>query len=211
MTPQPMPPLVVSVAEIAHRVQAAGPRLGPTRVVLIDGPAGSGKTTLAARLWQALGSDPVLGQASIGDDAAPLPVQVLHADDMYEGWDGLPTLGDVLIDQVLAPMARGGAGRFRVWDWHRAQRAGEVEVSRPDVLIVEGVGVAMRRAREVASLVLWVEASPAERLRRGLARDGEGMRDEWLRWQRAEQEEFARQGTRAGADILIDGDRTLQP
>ncbi|MFW7414957.1 uridine kinase family protein [Demequina sp. SO4-18] len=204
MSPQQVPPVAASVAEIAMRARAAAPALGPTRLVLIDGPAGSGKTTLAARLAQALEREPAAGAPSAS-------VHVLHADDMYEGWDGLPSLDATLIDRVLAPIARGDAGRFRVWDWHRGQRAHEVEVPASDVLIVEGVGVAMRPARAYATLVVWVEAAPAERLRRGLARDGEEVRDEWLRWQSVEQAHFAREQTLLHADLRVDGDHPLDP
>jgi pantothenate kinase-related protein Tda10 len=117
-------------------VVAAPARLGRTRLVLVDGPAGSGKTTLAGRL------------------AATLGCGVLHGDDMYEGWGGLPTLWETLGEQVLEPLARGEAGRFRRWDWARGERAEWIEVPAADALVVEGVGVAGRRARPYASLVM---------------------------------------------------------
>ena len=48
------------LADLAARVRAGEPRLGGTRLVCIDGPAGSGKTTLTARLAAALGDDAVV-------------------------------------------------------------------------------------------------------------------------------------------------------
>src|SRR5690606_19498388 len=71
----------VSVADLARRVRESVPALGDVRLVCVDGPAGSGKTTLAGRLAEAL-------------DHAP----VLHLDDLYEGWSGL--------DGDLAPRLR---------------------------------------------------------------------------------------------------------
>ena len=43
-------PALTGFAALAERVRAAPPRLGGTRLVCVDGPAGSGKTTFAARL-----------------------------------------------------------------------------------------------------------------------------------------------------------------
>lgn len=203
---------MTSVGALADMVRTRPPRLGDTRLVLIDGPAGSGKTTLANRLALALGGAASPGSGAIDPDhPLPLhePLQILHADDMYEGWTGLDTLGDVLVDRVLAPLASGRSGRFRMWDWHQDGRTHPVDVHAREVLIVEGVGVAMRRARAHASVTVWIEAEPRERLRRGLARDGEQMRTEWIAWQRREQEEFARQGTRAEADVHLDGNRPI--
>ncbi|WP_062523232.1 (d)CMP kinase [Demequina silvatica] len=174
------------VRDLVAGVLAEPPRLGRTRLVLIDGPAGSGKTTLAGRLGSALGA------------------QVLHGDDMYEGWTGLSMLDQVL-DQVLAPLAEGRPGGFRRWDWHASARAERLEVPVDDALVIEGVGVASRAARARASSLIYVEAPWALRLERGIARDGEGMRAEWERWHIAEDRHLAREGTRDAAGWIIDG------
>jgi uridine kinase len=168
-------------------VVAAPARLGRTRLVLVDGPAGSGKTTLAGRL------------------AATLGCGVLHGDDMYEGWGGLPTLWETLGEQVLEPLARGEAGRFRRWDWARGERAEWIEVPAADALVVEGVGVAGRRARPYASLVMYVEAPREARHARGVERDGEALREEWLRWEAAEAPILGAEGTCEAADVVLDG------
>ncbi|MBJ7451459.1 MAG: uridine kinase, partial [Blastococcus sp.] len=59
-----------TIAAVAAGIMAAGPRLGGTRLVCVDGPAGSGKTTFAGRL-----------AAALGDDA-----ELVHMDDLYAGW-----------------------------------------------------------------------------------------------------------------------------
>lgn len=181
--------LLTQARAVAQRVERVAPALGSTRLVLIDGPAGSGKTTLARHLSSVLSAD--------------APVQTLHGDDMYEGWGGLPRLADVLIDQVIAPLAKGRPGEFRRWDWLTGARGERIAVPPRPVLVVEGVGVAMAAARVHASVVVWVEAPPEVCLRRGVERDGEAMRADWQRWQVAEQEQFAREGTRAAADVVI--------
>lgn len=208
-----------SVQQVVRLARAAGAKLGGTSLILIDGPAGSGKTTLAAHVAVALGGQASRGAGTyepptIGDDAADAatpswldrsPVQTLHGDDMYEGWAGLSTLDAVLIDLVLAPLSAGKTGRFRMWDWGASARTHLIEAPTRPYLIVEGVGVASPAARAFASCVVFVEAPPALRLARGLARDGEAMREEWLTWQRAETDHLARSGARDAATVIVDG------
>lgn len=177
------------LAALAAAVRSTPPRVGAVRLVVVDGPAGSGKTTLADRLAEEL-------------DGAP----VIHLDDMYEGWDGLaPPLWSRLQEQVLEPLGAGRAARFQRYDWHAGRFADWVEVPRHPVLVVEGVGAAARVVDRWASLRVWVEAPPDLRLQRGIARDGEAMRANWLAWRRAEDAHFAADGTRDRADVVIDG------
>ncbi|NTV38997.1 MAG: AAA family ATPase [Demequinaceae bacterium] len=176
-----------SVAQLAQAVLVAPPRCGRTRVVLIDGPAGSGKTTLAERLGHKLGA------------------QVLHADDMYEGWDGLPVLWDILGARIIEPLSRGENAGFERWDWVASARAEHIAVPAADALVIEGVGVAQRAARPFASLVIYVDAPWPERLSRGVARDGEAMRAQWEVWQYAEEEFLNAEDTSQAADLAVDG------
>ncbi|WP_062207687.1 (d)CMP kinase [Demequina oxidasica] len=176
-----------SIAALADEVRRRDPHLATTRLLLIDGPAGSGKTTLAGRLGKAL-------------DA-----QVVHGDDIYEGWSGLDTMWPTLGEQILEPLARGEEASFAAWDWHASRRGAVIDVPATPFLIIEGVGVAQRAARPFASLVLYVEAPWSERLRRGIQRDGEAMRDDWERWQVLELIHHDVQQTRAGSHIEIDG------
>jgi uridine kinase len=176
-------------AELAERVRAAPPRLGATRLVCVDGPAGSGKTTFAGRLVDALGP----GTA------------VVHMDDLYAGWtlDGAIAR---LTAGVLRPLAAGRPGSYSRYDWD-AERFADVptEVPVPEVLVVEGCGSCPRALDEWTTLRIWLEAPEFLRLARGLARDGHHLSGHWLAWQRAEAVEFAREDTRARADLRVDG------
>jgi cytidylate kinase len=147
------------------------------RFVCIDGPAGSGKSTLAASL------------------GAP----VVHLDDLYEGWSGIEA-GLRSAQTMLNALAAGEAAGYRRYDWLRDEYAEWVQVPEAELLVVEGCGAG---SLEADALLVWIEAPPEECLRRGLARDGESMRDHWLRWQKTEAELFARDRTRERAEISL--------
>lgn len=172
----------------------AGPALGVVRVVSIDGPAGSGKTTLAAAL-----SEVLIGRG--------LTVALVHMDDLYAGWDqDLSALGSDITGWLLDPLSRGRAGSHPVYDWAADEFGPAREVGPADVVILEGVGSGSHAIRAVAACSIWVEAHSDLRLARGLARDGEHMRTRWIEWRRREEAHFAADGTRAGADIALGTD-----
>ena len=182
----------VSVSGLTDKVRAASPRLGAVRLVVVDGPAGSGKTTLAVALATSL-------RAS-GPDVA-----VFHLDDIYEGWAGLDGVGERFAAWVLEPLAAGRPGRYRRYDWAAGAFAEWCDLPVPDVLVVDGCGAAQRSTDRFAALRIWVEAPAPLRLERGIARDGEALRAEWQRWMVVEADHFTRESTRARADVLVDG------
>lgn len=176
-------------ADLATWVRAAAPRLGGVRLVVVDGPAGSGKTTFAGRLATAL-------------DDAP----VVHMDDLYEGWGGLGAgVWHRLEAQLLAPLRAGRPGKYQVYDWDAGQFAEWVTVPIADAVVLEGVGAAARPVDPWATRRVWVETGEALRLQRGVARDGEALRHQWVRWAATEAVHFAADGTRERADLVVDG------
>jgi uridine kinase len=178
---------------LLDRVQAASARLGRIRLISVDGPAGSGKSSLAARLADRA-------------EARGLSVRVLHMDDLYDGWDGAARGFGLLRDHVLSRLAEGREGRYRRYDWNLGAYAERhvVPVS-VDLLIVEGVTAADRGAEPWPSLRIWIETSNDVRLDRGIDRDGEALRDRWLDWMRWERDHFAAENTRERADVIVDG------
>lgn len=174
--------------EVVARVTARPPTLGSGRLVCVDGPAGSGKTTLADAI------------------AAVVPdCQVVHCDELLQGWRGLPGLA-ATVEAMLRPLAAGATGEWRRWDWVAGTWA-ESHVVRPGgLLVLEGVGCWSPGAADLVGLLVWVEAESQARLARGMARDGEQMRPQWLQWRRDEDELFARLGTRSRADLVVDTD-----
>jgi uridine kinase len=190
-------PAPLTIDTLLDHVQAAAPRLGRTRLISIDGPAGSGKSTLAATI-------------AARAEARGMHTFIVHMDDLYDGWTGAVRGFGLLRDHVLQRMADGREGRYRRYDWHVGAYA-ELHVVpvTVELLIVEGVTSCDRDADRWQSLRLWIETSNEIRLDRGIARDGEALRDHWLDWMRWERDHFAEQDTRSRAHVIIDGDPSI--
>jgi uridine kinase len=182
-------------SDIARSVLAAPATLGAGRLVCVDGPAGSGKTTLAAALEQCF------------RDNHGASVQLIHMDDVFGGWSGLGEGMSVVATDVVAPLRRGESGRYRPFDWVRDSRTEERVIHPCDVLLVEGVGAGNSAYSDDVTCLVWVEAPSVVRLERGVARDGEHMRGRWLAWREQEDAMFAREHTRERADVIVDGTR----
>ncbi len=171
---------------LLHLARSRPPTLGAGRLIAIDGPAGSGKTTLAAAV------------------AAQAPgALVLHLDDLYDGWQGLPRVADQLA-ALLEPLGHGTPSSYRRYDWSAGRYAETMPVAPSELLVLEGVGSGVSRVAPLVTALAWVEAPAEVRLRRGLHRDGEAVRPQWERWQVDEAVLFAREETRRRADLVID-------
>lgn len=169
--------------EVLGHALSRPPTLGTGRLVCIDGLAGAGKTTLA------------LGLAAI------TRAQVVHTDELLEGWSGLLGLGATL-DRLLRPLAADGSSEWTRWDWHASDWAESHPLSPGGLLVIEGVGSAPARIDDLVTTLVWVEAPRDERLRRGIARDGEPMRPQWEQWLDDEAALHTRERTRERADLV---------
>lgn len=150
----------------------------------IDGPAASGKTTLAADLKRRT------------------QCQVVHMDDLYDGWDGLPSVHEQLAT-LLLPLVAGRPGTYRHYDWHQGRHTHEVTVSPQPLLVVEGVASASAAFAHLATVVAWVEAEHDVRRARGASRTPPFV-EHWDAWAAAERAHFDADGTRARADLVVD-------
>jgi hypothetical protein len=177
---------------VVRAVLAAPPRLGPVQVLAIDGPSGSGKSTLAKVVLAELRSG--------GTTAALVPT------DDFATWDDPVSWWPRLADGVLSEFAAGRPGRYRRIDWSSGSPLpGEwVIIEVPDVLVLEGVSSGRTSVRPLLSFLCWV-AGPdqAERLERGVRRDGEAARVHLRAWQEFEQGWFAVDATFAQVDRVL--------
>ncbi len=174
----------VTAADVVTMADRRPATLGEGRLVCVDGPAGSGKTTLA------------------GEVAALSGAPVVHLDDLYPGWGGL-TLIEEPVSDLLAALADGRPGSYRRYDWHAGAFAEERVVEPAPLLVLEGVGAGNRAWARWITVLVWVEADPEVRRARGLARDGAGVAEHWDQWTRAEDLLHAAEHTRGRADLVV--------
>ncbi|MFG1806926.1 uridine kinase [Streptomyces sp. NPDC049040] len=178
-------PLGLSLREVAGALDLLPPSCGPVRLVAVDGHAGAGKSTLAARLAAEAGGVPVV-----------------HTDDLAtheEPFDWAERLNA----ELLVPFREGREARHRVYDWTARRFDGERLVPAAPVVLVEGVGAGRLAMRPSLALTLWLEVDPATARQRGIRRDGPGLEHFWTGWSAAEDRHFADDPTRPFADLLV--------
>ena len=174
-----------AIEQLASRLRSLPPSCGPVRLIGVDGHAGSGKSTFAGRLAEALGGAPVLHL----DDVA-------SHDELF-AWTGR------LLAQVIEPFRRGESAHYTPYDW-RARRFGPPRpLPAAPVVLMEGVGAGRRALRPHLAHLLWLEVPREEAWARGRSRDGEEQRAFWDGWVRAEAEHFAEDPSRPYADLLV--------
>lgn len=149
--------------------------------VLIDGPSGAGKTTLARQLAQRTG------------------FRLVSLDSFYPGWSGLAAGAAMVAEDVLAAQDPG----YREWDWEANTPGSWVSLAGAGDLIVEGVGaiteasVSAARARGEV-LLIRVSGPRQGRYERAIARDP--FYAEWFEmWEAQERVHFA-----ATREIAVD-------
>lgn len=77
------------------------------------------------------------------------------------------------------------------------------EVDAGTALVLEGVGAGSSPWADLISALVWLEADPDERMRRGIERDGAAFAPHWEAWARAEAAHFAAHRTRERADLVL--------
>lgn len=174
---------------VVELVRGRLPACGSTTVVAIDGPSGSGKSSLADEL------------------ARRTDAVVLRTDTFVPGWRGLSQMPPALARDLLAPLARDEIARPRRWSWVRDTWLPGLPVEPAPLTVLDGCGSGSRPLRPFLSALVWVEADVETRRTRALARDGEAYEPWWDVWAAQERALFAAEGTRSAADLVLRTDR----
>ncbi|MCF0076003.1 uridine kinase family protein [Streptomyces lomondensis] len=157
--------------DASHWCPVSSPLPIPTRVVLLCGPSGSGKSLLAARSGL-----PVLRLDDFykeGDD----PTLPLVAGSSDIDWDHPDSWDADLAVAAITDLCRTGRARVPVYDIALSARTGEetIEIGRTPLFVAEGVFAAdiVRRCRELGVLAdaLCLSRGPVRTFRRRFLRD----------------------------------------
>jgi len=159
-----------------------------TRVVGIDGCGGAGKSALARELSNLLASAPII-----------------QTDD-FASWDNPLGWSRRFLEQVLEPLARNEPAHYQRYDWAKRELSDWITVGPAAVLIIEGVSATREAFLPFLAFTIWVETDRSERLRRGLARDGEKMTNRWAEWVADEDSYVAAEHPEQRADVVLSGE-----
>ena len=159
-------------------------------VIAIDGPAGSGKSTLAGEIARSF--------------AGTYSIEIIHLDELYDGWDNALSLD--LFERLAALLEAQRTNQITelaIFDWALNSFAGSRPIKPVELLIIEGVGSCNKSLREKLTTSIWLDIDKSTGLSRVLERDGEIIRDEMAKWQEMESKYFASDLTRESTDFIL--------
>ena len=186
---------VRNLSELVDKVNESSKKCGQTKIIVIDGPAGSGKTTLAKSLSGLLENCPII-----------------HMDEIYDGWENAlsPKTSQDLVEWIINPLLESSSIEFVKYDWYLEKRIEKVVINLPKVLIIEGVGSSSFEISKHASLKLWIEVNKETGINRVLTRDGQQIQEQMKKWQSQESKFFIENNSKENSDIWIDGDPVVK-
>jgi uridine kinase len=186
---------VSNLSELVDKINESSKKCGQTKIIVIDGPAGSGKTTLAKSLSGLLENCPII-----------------HMDEIYDGWENAlsPKTSQDLVEWIINPLLESRSIEFVKYDWYLEKRIEKVVINLPKVLIIEGVGSSSFEISKHSSLKLWIEVNKETGINRVLTRDGQQIQEQMKKWQSQESKFFIENNSKENSDIWIDGDPVVK-
>jgi uridine kinase len=159
-------------------------------VIAIDGPAGAGKTTLAHEIFLALSNK--------------MSVQVIHMDDLYDGWDNALSKDlSKILKYVVSQHEVKSPASIQRYNWESSSFGESEKLPVSDLLILEGVGCGVKELQDRFAALIWMEIDPEDGLKRVVNRDGLQVQDQMQKWLRTQAEYFLQHSTREKADFIL--------
>jgi uridine kinase len=178
-----------------------------TLLIGIDGPGGSGKSSFAHALARRRNDVTIVEM-----DDFFLPSSARVPGDPRAKPIGADFDWQRLRDQVLLPLGEDHPGWYQRYDWEQDHLAEWHTIPVGGVVVVEGV-YSTRDEYYPAhyDFTIWLECAPQIRLARGLARNGESIREIWEQdWMVAEDLYIASQHPNLRADLIVDSSGQVQ-
>jgi uridine kinase len=159
-------------------------------LIAIDGPAGAGKTTLAAKFEREFAPDN--------------SVCVIHMDDLYAGWENaLDENLTLRLSEIVNAFKSRTQFTISIFNWSSNSFDSYCTIEPTDILIIEGVGAGQKVVRESGATLYWLDIEPSLGLERVLARDGFEIELHMRQWQIDQAQFFESDLTRNYADFII--------
>ena len=159
-------------------------------LIAIDGPAGAGKTTLAAQFQR--------------DFSKVKSVSTIHMDSLYAGWDSV--FSERLTSQLAMIVSEHNALHpfaIEIFNWKSMVFDSFLTIEHTEILIIEGVGAGQKIVRDGGAITYWLDIEPSVGLERVLQRDGYEIESQMRQWQSDQEEHFARDLTRNHAHYIL--------
>ena len=158
-------------------------------LIAIDGRAGAGKTTLAARLFEELSLDKT--------------VEVIHMDDLYNGWEKALDAGlTKTLESIVKSHHNKVVFEIEIFNWQLMSFDSKEEINPVDILILEGVGAGQKVVRDAGATLYWLDIDAEVGIQRVLNRDGNQIASQMKQWQISQEIHFIRDKTRENAEHI---------
>ncbi len=158
-------------------------------LIAIDGRAGAGKTTLAARFFDELSVDKT--------------VEVIHMDDLYDGWENALDEGlTKTLESIVNAHNNNVSIKIDIFNWESMSFDSKRVINPVDLLILEGVGAGQKVVRDAGATLYWLDIDAEVGIQRVLNRDGNQIASQMKQWQISQEIHFIRDKTRENAEHI---------
>lgn len=166
------------------------------KIILIDGRAASGKTTVASLLEKVIGSE------TVHMDHFFLPPELRTEERLSEIGGNIHY--ERFADEVLASLVNGQEFSYRIFDCSRMDYGEGVTVKNASLVVVEGAYSAHPIFGDYAQVKVFSDVSSEEQMARIIRRNGERMAEIFAsRWIPMEEAYYSHFKIKENADLII--------